>query len=126
MSAESHLVDRWRALSTGYHELAGRLDRALEDAHGMSLNEFETLDRLVAHDVDPCRMQELTGAGYLSQSALSRTVARLERDGLVERNMCAEDRRGVFVRLTADGRTRHAEARETHLAILAEHLGERA
>ncbi|QFZ17816.1 MarR family winged helix-turn-helix transcriptional regulator [Saccharothrix syringae] len=125
MSAESRLVDRWRELSSCYHDLAGRLDRALEDGHGVSLNEFETLDRLAAHDGESCRMLDLGGVIHLSQSALSRTVARLERDGLVERAMCAEDRRGVFVRITEQGRARHAEARRTHLAILADCLGAR-
>lgn len=122
MSAESRLVDRWRELSTCYNELAGRLDRALDEGHGVSLNEFETLDRLAARDYDPCRMQNLAEVMYLSQSALSRTVARLERDGLVERKMCPDDRRGVFVQITEEGRARHAEARRTHLAILADHL----
>jgi DNA-binding MarR family transcriptional regulator len=59
---------------------------------------------------------------YLSQSALSRTVARLEKHGYVERDLCKDDRRGVFVQITESGRRRHAEARETHLKILAENL----
>jgi DNA-binding MarR family transcriptional regulator len=37
-------------------------------------------------------MQELAEAVHLSQSALSRVVARLEADGLVVRTMCASDR----------------------------------
>ena len=48
-------------------------------------------------------MSDLAGDIYLSQSALSRAVARLERDGLVERSMCADDRRAVFVCLTEKG-----------------------
>ncbi|GAA4413542.1 MarR family winged helix-turn-helix transcriptional regulator [Actinokineospora soli] len=124
MSAESRLVDRWRALAACYNDLAGRLDRALDDAHGVSLNEFETLDRLLADERDHCRMQDLATVMYLSQSALSRTVARLERDGLVERKMCPEDRRGVYVEITDLGRARHADARKTHLEILAAHLQE--
>jgi DNA-binding MarR family transcriptional regulator len=59
---------------------------------------------------------------YLSQSALSRTVARLESNGLVERALCEADRRGIFVTVTPAGAQRHGEARATHLAILAEHL----
>lgn len=125
MSAESRLIDRWRALSTCYNELASRLDRALDDAHGVSLNEFETLDRLITPQADHCRMQDLSSVMYLSQSALSRTVARLERDGLVERKMCPEDRRGVFVEITELGRARHADARKTHLEILADYLREK-
>jgi DNA-binding MarR family transcriptional regulator len=59
---------------------------------------------------------------YLSQSALSRTVARLEKGGLVERTLCEADRRGVFVVPTEAGVRRHAEARQTQRAILTECL----
>jgi DNA-binding MarR family transcriptional regulator len=68
-------------------------------------------------------MQELAAGMYLSQSALSRTVARLEKGGLVSRSLCEDDRRGVFVTVTDEGFQRHADARATHRAILAQHLG---
>jgi len=86
------------------------------------MSEFETLDRLVAADCEKRRMQDLAADMYLSQSALSRTVARLEKGGLVGRALCEADRRGIFVTLTESGVRRHAEARETHRAVLAEHL----
>ncbi|MFB4320117.1 MarR family winged helix-turn-helix transcriptional regulator [Actinomadura sp. 21ATH] len=116
------LVDRWRSLLTCYNEIACHLDRELQASHGITMSEFETLDRLVETACDDCRMQDLQSGMYLSQSALSRTVARLEKHGLAERTMCAADRRGVFVKITDAGRDLHARARETHLAILAEHL----
>jgi DNA-binding MarR family transcriptional regulator len=122
MVSEEALVERWRSLLTSYNEVAGDLERALHEAHDLTMGEFETLDRLIETAGDECRMQELSGDMYLSQSALSRTVARLEKNGLVCRTMCVDDRRGVFVKLTDDGRRRHAEARKTHLAIIGEHL----
>jgi DNA-binding MarR family transcriptional regulator len=117
MSSEA-LIDQWRSLSLRYNEIACRLERGLNEAHDVSMNEFETLDRL-AEQGSHARMQELAAEMYLSQSALSRTVARLERAGLVRRALCEADRRGVFVEITDAGRQRHTEAAETHLAILA-------
>ncbi|GAA4975518.1 MarR family winged helix-turn-helix transcriptional regulator [Actinoplanes utahensis] len=122
MSSETALLDRWRSLLTCYNEVAVNLERALAEAHALSLSEFETLDRLATQNCDKRRMQELAEAMYLSQSALSRTVTRLVDAGLVERTSCVQDRRGIFVELTEAGRARHAEARHTHLAVLAEHL----
>jgi DNA-binding MarR family transcriptional regulator len=116
------LVSRWRSLLTCYNEIACHLDRELQALHGISMSEFETLDRLIEADCDKCRMQDLLADMYLSQSALSRTVARLEKHGLAGRALCEDDRRGVFVRITEAGRELHARARETHLTILAEHL----
>ena len=123
MTSEPVLVQRWRTLLTSYNEVAGHLERALQDAHGLTMGEFEALDRLITVTCEKRRMQELAADMYLSQSALSRTVARLEKGGLVTRSLCQDDRRGVFVSVTDEGLQRHAAARATHRAILAEHLG---
>jgi DNA-binding MarR family transcriptional regulator len=120
---EAQLVKGWRDLAAGYSSVRGALDRALDEHHGLGMSEFEALDRLAEASDGKQRMQELGEAMYLSQSALSRVVARLEREGLVCRDMCAEDRRGVYVRLTDAGSQRHAAARPTQLAVLAQHLG---
>jgi DNA-binding MarR family transcriptional regulator len=122
MECGSELTGRWRRLLTSYSQIACHLDRALQEAHGLTMSEFETLDRLVDAGCEKCRMQDLLSHMYLSQSALSRTVARLEKHGLVERALCEDDRRGVFVKITDAGRERHAQAQQTHLAVLTEHL----
>lgn len=119
---DEKLVTQWRALLTSYNGVAAALDHALQDSHGIGLSEFEILDRLVEAKADKCRMQSLAAEMYLSQSALSRAVARLEREGLVARAMCDDDRRALFVEPTETGRQRHDEARATHRTVLAEHL----
>ena len=117
---ESDLVATWRDLMARHAAVTCALDRALHDGHGLGVSEFEVLDRLAG--TGKRRVQELAEAIGLSQSALSRTVARLEKDGLVDRCMCAEDRRGIWVSLTEAGRARHAAAQPTQRAVLAAHL----
>jgi DNA-binding MarR family transcriptional regulator len=119
---EQELVQEWRGLAERYAVVSCALERALHDDHGLGVSEFEVLERLVEQDESACRVQGLAGLVHLSQSALSRVVARLERDGLVERALCMEDRRGVFVKLTDAGRERHAEAVTTQRAVLAAKL----
>jgi DNA-binding MarR family transcriptional regulator len=119
---DAELVARWRDLAATYSTARNALDRELEKQHGLGLSEFEALDRLVDAPDGQHRMLEVGEAMCLSQSALSRVVARLEREGLVCRDMCTSDRRGVYVRLTDAGRERHAAARPTQLAVLASHL----
>jgi DNA-binding MarR family transcriptional regulator len=121
-AAEERMVRRWREVLACYSTVSCALDHALQDAHGIGMSEFEALDRLVEAAGEKQRMHALAGDMYLSQSALSRTVARLERNGLVVRTMCADDRRAIFVSLTDAGRLRHAEARRTQRAVLAEHF----
>ncbi len=126
---ENELVHAWRELLERYHSTSCALDRTLRDRHDLGFSEFEVLEHLAETpttcDSPARRMQELGDRVQLSQSALSRVVARLERDGLVERTMCADDRRGIYVMLTAAGRARHAEAVHTHREVLAANLADR-
>ena len=121
---ENELVDAWRGLLGRYHTTWCALDRELREGHGLGASEFEVLDQLsaVCCDKPSVRMQELGKSVHLSQSALSRVVARLEADGLVTRTLCSDDRRGIFVELTEDGRSRHWAAAPTHRSVLAANL----
>jgi DNA-binding MarR family transcriptional regulator len=116
------LVDRWRDLLACHASVSCALEKALQDKHGIGVSEFETLDRLVEAVHSKQKMSELGKDIYLSQSALSRAVARLETDKLVERTMCENDRRAIFVKLTDAGRRAHEAAVVTHRAVLAETL----
>ena len=116
------LVGAWRDLLDRHARAHCALERALSEEHGLGVSEFEVLDRLAASDKETHRIQELAAAVHLSQSALSRVVARLEAGGLVVRAMCDTDRRGVYACLTDAGRERHAQARPTHRAVLRDVL----
>ena len=120
--ATRDLSGEWRDLLDRHARVSCALEHALESGHGLGVSEFEVLDRLAAEKCEGRRIQEIAQEVHLSQSALSRVVARLEADGLVVRAMCTEDRRGVYARLTDDGRERHAAAKPTHRAVLAENL----
>lgn len=124
MSEHSGVVQTWRLLAQRYHDASCALERELQERHGLGMSEFEVLDRLAGAAESKLRMQELGDQVHLSQSALSRAVARLERDGLVCRALCERDRRGVFVTLTEEGRRRQEAARPTQRAVLSEILGE--
>src|SRR5690242_14816218 len=102
--ADPKLVGAWRDLLDRHARAHCALERALSDSHGLGVSEFEVLDRLASTDKDGQRIQELAESVHLSQSALSRVVARLEADGLVVRAMCPTDRRGVYACLTDEGR----------------------
>jgi DNA-binding MarR family transcriptional regulator len=119
--AEGDLVDTWRGLLDQHARAQCALERALKD-HDLGVSEYEVLERLALDGSDHRRMQDLGTAVHLSQSALSRVVARLERDGLAERGMCPEDRRGIYVSITPEGHARWEAARPTHRAALAEAL----
>ncbi|NKY29518.1 MarR family winged helix-turn-helix transcriptional regulator [Nocardia gamkensis] len=118
--AQAGLVAEWRELLDRHAAVSCALEKALQNGHHIGLSEFETLDRLVDANCGDYRMSDLANDIYLSQSALSRAVARLERDGLVQRTMCAQDRRAVFVCLTEKGREVYEQALPTHREVLSD------
>ncbi|WP_049560486.1 MarR family winged helix-turn-helix transcriptional regulator [Nonomuraea sp. SBT364] len=116
---EAHVVGTWHYVLAKHAKAMCMLERELGDKHGLGPSEFEVLDQMVHHD-RKLRIQELCDEVHLSQSALSRVVARLEKAALVSRGACDSDRRGVFVCITEEGRARHAAALPTQRAVLAE------
>ncbi|MFJ3442380.1 MarR family winged helix-turn-helix transcriptional regulator [Streptomyces sp. NPDC086081] len=125
--AEPALVERWRDMLALHARTQCALDRALH-GHGLCASDFEVLDvlarRRTPKGTPAYRVQEIAERVHLSQSALSRLIARLEREGLVERCMCPEDRRGVRVSLTAAGRALHDELLPVQRAVLARMLAD--
>jgi DNA-binding MarR family transcriptional regulator len=117
-------VGEWRELLDRHAKVSCALEKALHDEHAMGLSEFEILDRLVDATCGNYRMTDLAQEIHLSQSALSRAVARLEEDGLVKRSMCSDDRRALFVCLTGDGAMRHQAALPTHREVLTRFWGD--
>ncbi|MEV6136445.1 MarR family transcriptional regulator [Nocardia sp. NPDC051990] len=123
--APTGLVAEWRELLDRHAAVSCALEKELQGKHDIGLSEFETLDRLVDAACGDYRMSDLANDIYLSQSALSRAVARLERDGLVTRSMCADDRRAIFVCLTEKGREVYESAQPTHREVLERAWGSR-
>ena len=62
------------------------------------------------------RMGELADSVLLTLGGVTRLISRLEREGLVRREPCPEDRRGAYAILTGAGLDRLGEAQPTHLA----------
>jgi DNA-binding MarR family transcriptional regulator len=117
--AQRALVDQWRGLFARHAAVYNALETELRQRHGVGVSEFEVLERLAGCVEGKCRGADVMETVHLSQSAASRLVARMERDGLVERAMCDQDRRGIFVVLTDAGRRLHREATPTHRSVLA-------
>lgn len=124
MQTQSPLVNQlsplelgaWRGFLRVHSRLVQLLDSELQAAHGLPLHEYGVLLTIDNAEGGRARMTELATSILLSPSGLTRLVDRLERDGLVERERCAIDRRGFDVRLTSAGKERLERARPTHLA----------
>ncbi|HEU0023825.1 MAG TPA: MarR family transcriptional regulator [Thermoleophilaceae bacterium] len=105
----------WRGLLRAHARLTKALDVELVRAHGLPLTSYEVLLFLADSDEGRLRMSELADSVLLSRSGLTRLVDRLERQGLLRRETCAQDGRGAYAAITQRGRTIFDHARATHL-----------
>ncbi len=94
----------WRAFLVGTTLLMDRLDRELREQHQLSLPEYEILVRLSEAKDSRMRMAVLADSVSHSRSRVTHTVNRMEKAGLVVRDSCVSDGRGVEAVLTDHGR----------------------
>jgi DNA-binding MarR family transcriptional regulator len=107
--------DAWVKLLRGHATLTRRMDAGLRELHGLNLNEYEVLLQLGNADDARLRRVDLAERLVITQGGVTRLLAGLESQGLVERASCKEDARVVYACLTASGRRKLAFARESHL-----------
>jgi DNA-binding MarR family transcriptional regulator len=93
----------WRAYLDVSRLMNERLQRQLVSDSTMSLAEYEILVQLSESDGRTLRMAELADRVVNSRSRLTHTVSRLEQRGLVQRQPCPDDGRGVLCILTDEG-----------------------
>ncbi|KAA5836394.1 MarR family transcriptional regulator [Saccharopolyspora hirsuta] len=112
----------WRSYIVGSALLTHRLNRDLQLTHDLSIADYEILVRLSERPHQRMRMSELAHDVAHSKSRTSHQVRRLEAAGLVRRDECPDDGRGVFAILTDKGAAKLREAAPSHVASVRENL----
>lgn len=93
----------WRQWLRANSLLAARLAREMVEDSGLSLPDFEVLVTLSETVDHRDRVVALADGLRWERSRLSHHLTRMEKRGLVQRQVCPQDRRGAFVALTAAG-----------------------
>jgi DNA-binding MarR family transcriptional regulator len=106
----------WRGFLRTHALLWRELESSLEKRHGISLSAYDVLVLLDEAPGGRLRMTELADAVLMSSGGFTRLADRLCADGFVARERYASDRRGFELVLTAAGREKLEQARETHRA----------
>jgi DNA-binding MarR family transcriptional regulator len=88
----------------------------------MPLSWYEVLVRLSEAPSGTIRMQELARGVFLSKSGLTQVATRMEAAGLIRREVCPTDRRGVNAVLTPEGKRAVRRATVVHLRGIQAHF----
>ncbi|MFG2184579.1 MarR family winged helix-turn-helix transcriptional regulator [Nocardia iowensis] len=105
----------WRAYMDGHQRLMTELNRQLQRDSDLSVAEYRILVLLSEAPGRALRMSELADGVLSSRSRLTHQIRRLEAEGIVRRNTCLEDGRGVLAELTDEGMRRLEAAAPGHV-----------
>jgi len=124
MSDAPHWLDddeaeAWLSLVSILEVLPAALDSQLTRDADLTLFEFLVLSQLAEVD-DSVRLSDLASATHTTLPRLSRVVARLEKDGLLVREVSADDGRSRRVSLSDAGWQRLADAAPGHVTLVRE------
>jgi DNA-binding MarR family transcriptional regulator len=108
----------WFGMLRTHADITRAIDAELRARAGISLGEYDVLVQLSYGPPEGMRMTELARAVVLSPSGLTRRVARLEQQGLVER--VSENARIVRSVLTPAGRAAVERGAPVNLACVQE------
>ena len=112
-------LEAWDSFLRAHATLMRRLEVDLAQATGLALADFDVLAQL-ARAGGELRMTDLATRALVSRSGMTRRIARLVEEGLVQRANADSDGRGVVVALTDTGLARLAETAPVHLHGISE------
>jgi DNA-binding MarR family transcriptional regulator len=111
----------WRVHLETNRLLMYQLERDLQP-FGLTLNDYEILVNLSESKELRMRMSDLATATLQSKSRLSHQITRMENAGLVRREHCDTDRRGLFAVLTEHGLTTMQKVAPHHVEAVRRHF----
>ena len=115
----------WAALMVAHGRAMARVERVAETEGALPLDWYNVLLVLEYAPEGRLRMGELVEHVLLSPSGLTRLIDRIEKAGLVERNLCSQDRRAFEVALTDKGRAARARNWPIYARAIANGFGNR-
>jgi DNA-binding MarR family transcriptional regulator len=110
--------ESWTSVMLLHRSVLQELDTQLRRRHDLAVTEFDVLITLFNAPERRMRMAQLAEQVLLSPAGTTHLVTRLERDGLVRREVDPADGRKWFTVLTDGGDNALKSARPTHNDVL--------
>ncbi|GAA3390826.1 MarR family winged helix-turn-helix transcriptional regulator [Streptomyces roseoviridis] len=111
----------WRTYLDVNRMLMYQLEKDLQP-FGLTINDYEILVNLSESAERRLRMSDLASATLQSKSRLSHQITRMENAGLVRRENCESDRRGLYAVLTDEGMATMHKVAPHHVESVRKHF----
>ena len=99
-----------------------QLGDELELEQRLPLSSYDVLVHLSGATGGQRRMTDLADDVLMTKSGLTRVVDVLEKQGLVERVPSEQDARGLYAKLTPQGRAKYRAAHKVHVRGIRAHF----
>jgi DNA-binding MarR family transcriptional regulator len=109
----------WQEFLRAHRAIVERLAEQMLRDHNLPLEWFDILIHLSDVPNGTLRQRGLRDRLLLSESGVSRLLLRMEQAGLITRTPADDDRRGMDITLTAQGRSAVLVATESHLDLVS-------
>ncbi|GGG77671.1 MarR family winged helix-turn-helix transcriptional regulator [Corynebacterium pelargi] len=110
----------WRLMLAANRKVDRAIEESLNNGYDLTTPEFGVLVSLSEHPEQCMRLRELCAALNWDRSRTSHQITRMERRGLVDKQRCTGDGRGVLVALTKEGERRLKQAVPEHVQMVRE------
>ena len=100
----------WECLNRAHSLMTAALEKDLVPQAGMPLAWYEVLHHLIQAPGGLMRYQELAKVSGITDSGASRRLEQMLKAGLIDRQSCPTDRRGVYAHITAKGQDSYKRA----------------
>jgi DNA-binding MarR family transcriptional regulator len=118
-------LQAWIRLNRARDRVLDAIERDLKAGGCPPLAWYDVLLELTRAPEGRLRPFEIEKKTLLAQYNLSRLIDRLEREGLITREPCADDARGQWVVITEKGRATQARTWKVYAQAIQRHVGEK-
>jgi DNA-binding MarR family transcriptional regulator len=108
----------WQSFLAAHRRIVGLLAEEMLAEHQLPLEWFDVLVHIADRPALRARQKELRDRMLLSESGVSRLLARMEQAGVITRSTAGDDRRGLEIAVTQAGQAALLAAIDSHLQLV--------
>src|SRR5436309_1787945 len=124
-SPSDAVVNAWARLIRARETVVAAVERDLKAAGLPPLAWYDVLLELSRAAEGRLRPFEIERETLLAQYNLSRLLDRLEKEGLIRRELCEDDARGQWIVTTERGRAAQARTWKVYSRSIQQHVGDK-
>jgi DNA-binding MarR family transcriptional regulator len=115
----------WEGILRAHCSMTAAIEKDLLPQTGLQLGWYQVLAHLSQAPSSMLRFQDLARVAGITDSGASRRLNQMIKAGLIDRHLCATDRRGVYAHLTDKGKAAYSKAHGVFVRSLDRNLGRR-